>query len=91
MAELTNNAASGRFEMTVGGAVAVVEYARRGEDTIELMHTEVPQALAGQGVGSRLAKAVLEKARTDALRVIPSCPFLAAYIERHPEYRDLVR
>lgn len=90
MAELIDNSARSRFEMPVDGVLAVVEYARPGGNTIELTHTEVPDALAGQGVGSRLARAVLDNARRDGLRVIPTCPFIAAYIERHPEYRDLV-
>jgi len=90
MAELIDNAARSRFEMAVGHAVAVVNYARPRGNTIELTHTEVPETLAGQGVGSRLAKAVLDRVRANGLRVVPSCPFIAAYIERNPEYRDLV-
>ena len=54
-------------------------------------HTEVPRALEGKGVGNVLAKTGLEWARSEGLRVIPICPFVAAYIARHPDYADLVR
>ncbi len=91
MTELTDNTAQRRFEMTVDGAVAFVEYAPRAGDGLELIHTEVPRSLSGQGVGSRLAKAVLQEARRRGVGVVPTCEFLAAYIERHPEFRDVVR
>jgi uncharacterized protein len=91
MSELVDNAAQRRFEMTVDGAVAFVEYAPRAGNTLELIHTEVPQALSGRGVGSRLAQAVLEHARGRGAGVVPTCEFMAAYIARHPEFRDLLR
>lgn len=80
-----------RYEATVGGASepGVVHYALRGT-TIELTHTEVPQALEGRGVGSALARFALDDARQRGLSVIPTCPFIAGYIERHPEYAGLV-
>jgi uncharacterized protein len=90
MAEtITDNAAAGRFELAVGGALAFVDYRRSGT-TLVLTHAEVPAALAGQGVGSRLVRAVLELVRARGERVVPRCPFVARYIERHAEYRDLV-
>lgn len=69
--------------------VAVVTY-ERAPGTITFLHTVVPDALAGHGIGSALARRVLDDARRDDLRVVPRCPFIAAYIERHPAYRDLV-
>jgi uncharacterized protein len=90
MAELTDNATRHRFEMTVDGAVAFVEYTLHSGGRLELIHTEVPQSLSGQGVGSRLAKAVLQEAKRRGVGVVPTCEFIAAYIERHPEFRDLV-
>ncbi len=89
MAEVTDNKPLNRFEMDVGGTAAVVEYVRE-PNRIILVHTEVPAALAGQGVGSRLAKAVLDRLRAEGTKVVPKCEFIAAYIERHPEYNDLV-
>ena len=70
-------------------AVAFAAYVRR-PGAIVFTHTEVPPALEGRGVGSRLARDALDDARRRGLAVIPRCPFVAAYIRRHPEYRDLV-
>lgn len=58
--------------------------------TIVFMHTEVPESLEGQGVGSALVRGALEHAREQGYGVAPLCPFVAAYIRRHPEYQDLV-
>lgn len=64
---------------------------RLAPGTITFTHTDVPEALAGRGVGSKLARAALEYARTEKLRVVPLCPFIAAYIRKHPaDYADLV-
>ena len=89
MSEVRDNPATSRFEMASGDAVAFVEYMRAG-DRIVLIHTEVPEALSGRGVGSRLVRGTLEAVRTEGLKVVPRCEFVAAYIERHPEYRDLL-
>ena len=55
------------------------------------MHTEVPKELNGRGIGSALARGLLDIARTQGLTVKPLCPFVAGYIAKHPEYADLVR
>jgi predicted GNAT family acetyltransferase len=78
-----------RFEIEVGGRIAVVEYIET-KTMITYTHTEVPQAMEGQGIGSKLARTALDYARENDLQVMPLCPFIAAYIRRHPEYRDLV-
>ncbi len=90
MSEVTDNPARSRFEMASGGAVAFVGYRREGGDHIVLTHTEVPEALSGQGVGSKLVRGVLDTLRAEGAKVVPRCEFVAAYVERHPEYRDLV-
>ncbi|MCB0954287.1 MAG: N-acetyltransferase [Microthrixaceae bacterium] len=64
-------------------------YLVRGERSL-LVHTEVGDAFEGQGVGSALARHALDDARSRGLLVVPLCPFMAGYIERHPEYTDLV-
>ena len=84
-----HNIGENRFETTIEGHTAFVHYVRRG-DTIWYTHTEVPQPLAGRGVGSALAKYVLDYAMTNSLKVVPSCPFIAQYIETHPEYAPLL-
>lgn len=78
-----------RFETEVDGKTAVVDYRVEG-DRIRLTHTSVPPALEGRGIGSALARHALESARDRDLRVWPECPFIASYIERHPEYLELV-
>lgn len=87
--EIRDNPARHRYEMEVDGVTAYVLY-RRKPGVITFIHTEVPQALAGKGIGSRLARHVLESARAGGLKVVPACPFIAAWMKRHPEYDDLL-
>ncbi|MBP0444493.1 N-acetyltransferase [Roseomonas sp. SSH11] len=89
-AQVTDNAARHRFEMQEGEATAIIAYRQAGPGRIDMLHTEVPESLSGQGVGSRLVQGALDLARADGLKVVPSCSFVAAYIKRHPEYADLV-
>ena len=81
---------AGRYEAYVGDALAAhVTYRLRGS-RITFVHTEVDPAFEGRGIGSRLAAGALDDARARGLKVTPACPFVAAYIRRHPEYADLV-
>ena len=89
MSEVEDNPAASRFEMRSGDSTAFVEYRRAG-DRIALLHTEVPEALSGQGVGSKLVRGTLDALRREGRKVVPHCEFVAAHIERHPEYRDLL-
>ena len=84
MAAVIDNRAAGRFEMAVEGRIAFVSYRRAG-GTILLDHAEVPRELEGRGIGSLLVKATLDAIRPEGLQVVPRCPFIAAYIRRHPE------
>lgn len=86
---LHDNRGQNRFELVVNGVTAFVAYHRNGRN-ITLEHTEVPEALAGKGVGSALAKSVLEQVRKDGERVVAECEFIAGYIRKHPEYHDLL-
>ena len=54
-------------------------------------HTEVPQALEGRGIASLMAKVVLDEAQAENLTIVPLCPFVRGYIERHPQYKPLVK
>ncbi len=90
MPRVKDNPAMDRFEMGSGASTAFVEYRRAGDGRIALLHTEVPEALSGQGVGSKLVGGTLDAVRAEGLKVVPRCEFVAAYIERHPEYRDLL-
>jgi predicted GNAT family acetyltransferase len=87
--EVVMNEAAHRFEVTLEGDAAFAEYRLSG-DHITLPHTVVPDAFAGKGVGSALAKAALDYAREHHLKVKPSCTFMASYIAKHPQYHDLV-
>jgi uncharacterized protein len=87
--EVINNAEDGRFEVHLGDAVAHTEY-RLLKTGILFPHTEVPPAFEGKGVGGALVRAGMAFARERGEKVIPVCPFVAAYITRHPEYHDLV-
>jgi predicted GNAT family acetyltransferase len=84
-----DNPALHRFEMDTDAGPAIVTYRRDGQ-VLKLVHTEVPEALAGQGVGSRLAKGVLDLIRANSDTIVPLCDFMRGYIGRHPEYADLV-
>ncbi len=86
---VTDNRARNRFELIVEGITAHIDYERKS-DRIVLIHTIVPDALGGKGVGSRLVKGALAMIRAEGLKLVPQCPFVAAYIDKHPEYRDLV-
>ena len=85
-----HDAAQHRFVVRTAEGVAQLQYREHKPNTILLIHTEVPAALSGQGIASRLAHEALEYARAHNARVVPACPFVRAYIERHPEYRSLV-
>jgi predicted GNAT family acetyltransferase len=78
-----------RFELEKDGHLAVLEYQLAGRKII-FTHAGVPKSIEGQGIGSRLARAGLEYARSQTLTVVPLCPFVAAYIRRHPEYKSSV-
>jgi uncharacterized protein len=79
-----------RFAVHLGEAIALLAYKEEG-NTIYLVHTEVPAEMEGKGIGGQLAKAALNYARENNLKVVARCPFVASYLERHPEYQDLVR
>ena len=85
-----NNTERSRFEAHVDGDLAVLEYVLF-DGGIRLRHTEVPERLRGRGVASVLARTALEHARESSLVVEVVCPFVKAFIRRHPEYRPLTR
>ncbi|MBE2217101.1 MAG: N-acetyltransferase [Ignavibacteria bacterium] len=85
----TNNTGRSRYELETEGHISYVEYMLPGRKLI-LSHTEVPKALEGKGVGSKIIKLVLEDAKKLGLKVIPLCPFAASYIKRHPEWNSVL-
>ncbi len=87
--EIVNNKARSRYELVVEEKTAFAEYTHLSH-ALMLTHTEVPEELEGQGVGSALARGVLDDLRAQGLEVVVMCPFIAAFIRRHPEYLDAV-
>jgi len=79
-----------RYEIILGGEVAGVLHYRRHGAGIDLMHTEIDQAFEGRGLAGRLASGALEDARARSTPVVVTCPFVSSYVERHPEYADIV-
>jgi hypothetical protein len=77
-----------RFELDTDGHIAFSNY-KRADGVLTILHTEVPKALEGHGVGSALIRGVLDIARSQGLKVVTICPFAKSYIDRHPEYADL--
>jgi predicted GNAT family acetyltransferase len=89
--DVTDNAAAHRYEIAEDGRVAgFTQYRRHGEHLIEFVHTVVEPEFEGQGVGSTLIRHVLDAARREGRAVRPTCPFVRAFVERHPEYQDLL-
>jgi hypothetical protein len=85
-----DNTALSRYELDAGGgATAVLNY-KLADGVITMMHTETPTQARGRGIASQLVRAALDAARARGLKVVPQCPFVSAYIARHPEFRDLV-
>jgi predicted GNAT family acetyltransferase len=87
--DVRDNPAESRFELEVSGHLAVAYY-KLSPGIITFTHTEVPPALGGQGVGSRLVKGALDQVRARGLKVEAKCPFVSATIGKHKEYGDLI-
>lgn len=79
-----------RYEIDVDGEVGGFIAYRRAPGLVDLVHTDVAPKFEGKGVGSELVKGALDDLRARGLKVRPTCPFVAAYIRRHPAYGDLV-
>jgi len=83
-ADVTDNPERSRFELTVDGHLAELVYHRHG-DRLVLIHTEVPGALAGRGLGGKLVTAAIDEAAAEGLTLVPLCPFARGWLERHPD------
>jgi uncharacterized protein len=88
---IVDNPGAARYEIYCDDQRAGCVTYRRDADKIVFLHTEIDDRFEGHGLGSRLAAAVLEEARAQHRRVVARCPFIARYIEQHPEYADLTR
>lgn len=90
MTDIRHNTAESRFETTIDGVTAYTEYDLEDPHRIVFTHTIVPDELSGRGVAGSIVKHALEHAREKKLTVVPQCAYVAAYIQRHPEYQDLL-
>lgn len=84
--EIRDNPGEGRYELLVDGEQAGSAEYRDREGRRIFVHTVVDDAYAGRGLGNRLAKGVLDDALARGLHVVPRCPFIRAWLERHPDY-----
>jgi len=85
-----DNPAQHQFEMDTQAGIAFARYRRDGS-TLTVLHTEVPRAIEGRGLGSRLVRGMLDMARERGDKVVPLCGFVRAFIARNPAYADLVK
>jgi predicted GNAT family acetyltransferase len=87
---VSNNPAHHRYELAVDGHIAATYY-ELADGVITFVHTEVPPELGGKGIGSQLVRGALDQVRADGLKVIAQCPFVKAWIDKHPDYADLLK
>ncbi|UHQ19253.1 N-acetyltransferase [Lysobacter sp. KIS68-7] len=81
--------ATGRFTVLVDGHVAELDYRVEG-GAMTLFHTGVPEAIGGRGIAGELVRVALDHARAAGMKVVPACSYAKVWIEKHPEYRDLL-
>jgi predicted GNAT family acetyltransferase len=86
-----NRSERNRYELSISGKTAGHIAYKLGDGWVDMLHTEVEPEHEGQGLSSELAKSALDDARSQGLKVVPSCSYIAKYIQRHPEYEDIVR
>jgi len=88
--EISDNPRRHRYEARCDGEVAGFVVYRRAEGRVVLVHTEVDERFEGRGVGSALARRILDRLRAEGAVVVPECEFIAGWIGKHPDYADLV-
>lgn len=87
---VSHNAAASRFEAQVDGErVGLIDYRTVG-NTVDLVHTEVDPDRQGQGVASDLVRGALDAIRLEKMSIVPTCPYVAQWLERHEDYQDLL-
>ena len=89
MAEVRDNTAAKRFELELDGHLAWSSYERNGR-VVDIQHTLVPPEARGKGMASILIQGSLDLIRARGEKVIPTCPFVATYLRRHPDHQDLL-
>jgi uncharacterized protein len=89
MNQVRDNKSQRRFELDVEGTLAFANY-RLAPGIVIITHTETPAALRGRGIASQLVQGALEMIRADGLKVVAGCGFVVDYLDKHPEFADLV-
>jgi len=89
MNEITLNNQAERFEMTVDGQLCVLEFSL-SPGLAHFNSVRVPKAVGGRGLAGQLTRHALDWARGENLKVVPNCPYVASWLERHPDYQDLL-
>jgi len=87
---ITDDTDSHRYVVRIDGRRAGLLQYRLRPESIELVHTEIYEEFEGRGLGSQLISFALQDARERGLAVLPTCPFVNDYIQRHRQYVDLV-
>lgn len=87
---IVHNSTTQRFETTIDGITAFLSYQVCDSGAWNYNHTIVPKELGGRGLGSQLVKFALDYAKSENKKIIASCSFVASYVDKHPEYQDLV-
>lgn len=90
MPDVRHDPAGHRFTVDVDGAGAFIRYRELPGHVLDLDHTYVPPAGRGRGIASQLTAHALTFARAGGYKIVPTCPFVATYLDRHPEFRDLL-
>jgi predicted GNAT family acetyltransferase len=88
--QVRHNREHSRYEVELDGQRAIIQYRDSGGLRYYL-HTEVPEELEGHGIASVMARAALDEAQAEGLTIVPLCPFVRGYIEKHPQYKALVK
>lgn len=86
---IIHNEPLSRFEAIVDGQTAVIDYIKE-DNCLTITHTGVPKPLEGRGIAGAMTKFMLDYAHSNNLMVNPVCPYTQTYIQRHPEYQDIV-
>jgi hypothetical protein len=88
--EVRDNPKRHRFELALEGGTAFIDYRRHG-NVVTMTHAEVPKALEGKGVGSKLARGALALVRANGEKIVPQCSFVAWFVNNNAEYHDLLK
>lgn len=88
--ELILNTEAKRLELHVEGHIAFIEYILTNENVMYLTHTEVPEALEGRGVGSKIVEKALNYIKEHNYTLAPLCPFVAKYLTKHTEWKTIL-